>query len=395
MELKNDHNVYILGAGFSHGAGLPLIGNFLLRMRDSHEWLENKGRHLEAKAVASVLEFRLIAASAAYWVNMDLENIEELFSLASASAGHMDVNVRLAIAATLDFTQQSNTRKGHLYVSGRSKVFVGPAKNGKPVSAPSWARFDEKAASVRGYRDDFGPFEMGHYGFRVARLLGMFANGEVRGENSFISFNYDLLLENALRELGLQFCYGFSPQTVNFQEGAWGQAGESAVQVLKLHGSVNWARRKGRRGRSFTVFRDYSDVLAAGLSPELVPPTWKKVFEKQLQAVWMRAVERLSSATRIVIIGFSMPPTDMHFKYLMAAGLQNNVSLRQIVCVNPGPTDALESRLRGLLREAYVDTQQIKIEQVPLESFTSDQLGHLQSIGRPPEYGTRADVETL
>jgi len=34
--VENDHNVYILGAGFSAGAGLPVIKNFLLRLRDSH-----------------------------------------------------------------------------------------------------------------------------------------------------------------------------------------------------------------------------------------------------------------------------------------------------------------------------------------------------------------------
>ena len=29
MDLKNDHNVYILGAGFSREPGLPLINDFL------------------------------------------------------------------------------------------------------------------------------------------------------------------------------------------------------------------------------------------------------------------------------------------------------------------------------------------------------------------------------
>ena len=31
----NDHNVYILGAGFSAQAGLPLITDFMNRMRDA------------------------------------------------------------------------------------------------------------------------------------------------------------------------------------------------------------------------------------------------------------------------------------------------------------------------------------------------------------------------
>jgi hypothetical protein len=34
MNLQNDHNVYILGAGFSADGGLPLIPNFLTRMQE-------------------------------------------------------------------------------------------------------------------------------------------------------------------------------------------------------------------------------------------------------------------------------------------------------------------------------------------------------------------------
>jgi hypothetical protein len=84
----NDHNVYILGAGFTAEAGLPLIKDFMNRMRDTAAWLEIQGgREREQKAISRVLEFRLRAAAAAHRVPLNVENIEELFSLASASAG--------------------------------------------------------------------------------------------------------------------------------------------------------------------------------------------------------------------------------------------------------------------------------------------------------------------
>ena len=38
--VENNHNVYILGAGFSANAGLPMINGFLTRMREVHSWLE-------------------------------------------------------------------------------------------------------------------------------------------------------------------------------------------------------------------------------------------------------------------------------------------------------------------------------------------------------------------
>jgi hypothetical protein len=70
LPLSNEHNVYILGAGFSVEGGLPLVGNFLNRMRDSHPWLISQGRTKEAEAVQLVLEFRLKATSASYWTQI-------------------------------------------------------------------------------------------------------------------------------------------------------------------------------------------------------------------------------------------------------------------------------------------------------------------------------------
>jgi hypothetical protein len=48
--LENDHNVYILGAGFSVDGGPPLVADFMNAMRDSVEWLQAKKRDAEAEA---------------------------------------------------------------------------------------------------------------------------------------------------------------------------------------------------------------------------------------------------------------------------------------------------------------------------------------------------------
>lgn len=123
-KLNNNHNVYILGAGFSVDRGLPTIKDFMLAMRDAHEWLESNNRTKEAQAIADVLDFRLQAASAAYRVKLDLENIEELFSLASASASKgLAKKIQFAIAATLDYR-----------LSTRNKPIVRfQSNNGKPL----------------------------------------------------------------------------------------------------------------------------------------------------------------------------------------------------------------------------------------------------------------------
>src|SRR5260370_30617791 len=156
----------------------------------------------------------------------------------------------------------------------------------------------------------------------------MFKDGTVKGRNTFITFNYDNILEDALVALNLPLSYGFKARPAHMEPSAKASSNPGALQVLKLHGSINWARRPEKSERAFSVFGNYRDVLQEQLVPELVPPTWRKIFQGQLDEVWERAVGSLQTATRVIIIGFSIPPTDTHFKYLIAAGLQQHVSLR-------------------------------------------------------------------
>src|SRR5258705_4363446 len=82
-----NHNVYVLGAGFSVDAGIPVLNDFLYETRGSLNWLKRHDRSDELNATREVLLFRKEAASAALRVNLNVENIEDLFSLAEASGG--------------------------------------------------------------------------------------------------------------------------------------------------------------------------------------------------------------------------------------------------------------------------------------------------------------------
>src|ERR1051326_6418650 len=104
MRPNNDNNVYILGAGFSAEAGLPTTASFLARMRDAVDWLDNYDRVTEREAIERVLQFRHESAAAGYRTNIDLDNIEHLFSLADAEPGTTSSeDISLAIGATIDF----------------------------------------------------------------------------------------------------------------------------------------------------------------------------------------------------------------------------------------------------------------------------------------------------
>jgi len=353
-------------------------------MRDGYDWLVQQGRDREAVAVDDVLKFRLEAASAAYWVNLDLENIEELFSLAFAKKDGIATSMRLAIAATLDYARKS---KGVL----RCGMNVTGSPNLFKLSGRQWPRWvtckSESTAMMSGHFE--GSYEVGKYALHVARLLGMLKNGEPQGENTFITFNYDTLVEEALNELYLPVSYG---SRIPFANKA--TAGDEPISVFKLHGSVNWTRT-GQPDNALKVVTSYDELVKSEFMPELVPPTWKKVFEDEIESVWGDAIEKLNTATRIVIIGFSMPPTDMHLKYLLAAGLKQNISLRQIVFVNPDATNGLKARVEEMLRKSYVESGRIDFLKEQLGAFTGPHqltaIG-LHTLGRPAEYALQYEL---
>ena len=365
----NDHNVYIVGAGFSVERGLPLISNFMFFLRDAHEWLLGQQRSEEAESVKRVLEFRLRSTPAAYRVRVDLENIEELFSLAAAIDDSLTRNIQSAIAATLDYCT-------YKYSPPKTRVTI---RRGD-FDVPIWLK---KNALQHGGQENDQQFEADAYTFIVAGLLGLFDVVRDNSANAFISFNYDLLVEDALTSLGIPFSYGFGPKGTIRDESV-GQpflSRDANLKLLKLHGSTNWAFPGGQGGK-LAVFRSYAEVRAGNYVPELVPPTWRKSFDGPLVHVWNEALTQISYATRLVILGFSVPPTDTHFKYLVAAGLRENISLREIVFVNPD-SEGIAQRAVELFGD-LTQRPSVRIAAIGARGFTRPDSIHggSASIGR-------------
>jgi SIR2-like domain len=358
--LHNNHNVYILGAGFSRRRGLPLIYDFMVVMRDALQYHASKNHKRQCKAIEQVLQFRLKASAAAYRVQIDLENIEELFSLASASKGHMEESIKLAIAATLEYSMKNLTPPNAKFTA-HPNPFTIPNDNWKldssHLTAPPWH-------SVPGYE------------FILRALLGNWGSDRNSLENTFITFNYDTLVEEAITHLGLKFSLGLNPTTDDHHQ---------HTKILKLHGSVNWTIPKGSRS-NIEVMQDYQSVVNAGLTPQIIPPTWKKDSRGKFDEIWSQSLDALMTATRVVVIGFSIPPTDLHFKYLLAAGLRENYSLREIVFINPSPgIEIVKKRCDEFFANQSHNAAKVRFVSQTIESFVGQgtDLSHVGSIGRP------------
>lgn len=317
-DVVTNHNVYILGAGFSKNAGLPLLSGFLNEMRSSVNWLKKEER-LELTATREVLLFRKRAASAALRVNLNVENIEDLFSLAAASGEEAAAeNISTAIAATIEYSRSHAQTLGPMEVAAKADF---------PIPQ-SWAKTGGDEYKTR--------FEVQLYDQYAGLLNGDLCDHQDYMDNTVISFNYDTILEDALLRIGVPIDYGFQKDWVEYDEG-WqsAQTKNKQLKLLKIHGSINWFQHK-RELQNLTVYKTYNDGYTKG-RVALIPPTWRKDFSGPLSDVWRGAIHALREATRIIFIGFSFPDTDAHIKYLLAAGLQENISLRNIYCINPSP----------------------------------------------------------
>jgi hypothetical protein len=321
-DLHTNHNVYILGAGFSKNAGMPLLKDFLNELRSSVNWLKAGGRS-EVDATREVLLFRKSAASAALRVNMNVENIEDLFSLAAASGEESAAdNISTAIAATIEYCRSTSKQPKSLEVA--------VATNCTPPT--SWKKTNE------------GDERRTKFKAQLYDLYAGFLNGDLCDpqdymNNTVITFNYDTVLEDALMNIDIPIDYGFQEDWTTYDD-SWPKpkTKKNALKLLKVHGSVNWFQNEPEL-QNLTIYRSYGVGVSKDLMPHrhvaIVPPTWRKDFSGPLTDVWRQSIHALRDATRIIFVGFSFPDTDAHIKYLLAAGLQENISLRNIYCINP------------------------------------------------------------
>jgi hypothetical protein len=390
MELQpTDRNVFILGAGFSADAGAPLLKDFLDRSR---QFMDDPSSGLEEDERGyfnDVFEFRREMAQAREKVSIDLDNIEELFGL-------VEVSRRLGI-------DKQKTRDATVYMIAKTlELAVQPAgPSRRPI------RFDVKADFSKEFRaaNNHGLFrQLPGYGVEMltadiyqyfaALACGMFDDPkrQMARANTFITFNYDLILDHALQRLQIQPDYQLDLSLLQtFDLPAAGRK----CSLLKLHGSANWGVCGECRERVLVLQDKVGDSPREFRSricekchkqlfqPLLIPPSWdKSEYHSIMTPVWAKAVAELKAATRICIIGYSMPPSDLFFKYLLTMALSENHGLYKLLVVDlKSPVSRLEERYDQLLERLFRE-RRFKFEDDGFQMFFGSGSRALSALGR-------------
>lgn len=240
---------------------------------------------------------------------------------------------------------------------------------------------------------------------RDEAVLGQLIRREIEraapDKPTVITFNQDLVLENIVARiprLGNRWClqglYGapdlqwISRNPPNaFPVHGPQCPHDSPIEVLKLHGSLNWFLQTRDADPSLgTLFPTNPNKLvymnddreAAGdvtrvyyatargrrrwyLWPLVVPP----IYDKQritgmgvLQRLWNRAEEAIRTAEHLTLIGYSLPDADVLARQSLRRSYLANPNLVAVDCVNPDVKiaaklkDSLDCRVVRLFHDA-------------------------------------------
>lgn len=344
---KRSTNVFILGAGFSKAAGMPLLPEFMSRMRDTLELVDGLPEE-SYKALESVLSQRAMLSRVREKINIDLDNVEQLFGLIDAANPHSssfltdeEKAIRKGISATLLSSMKETATTS---CQMKNSVAIALEKYGcishltqETLSQPGRTSFV-----------DVDPYVL--FCLLVSHKLDPEASPSSYQEDILITFNYDLVIEKALTTLGLKPDYQLQPiyQPTNIWIGP-----DGPIPILKLHGSINWSMDSVTRQVSVA---DPNELISdPNRFPVIVPPTWNKGASFDiLDNIWGRAIGALNRATRVFIIGYSMPKSDIFFEHFLAAGLLYNDRLRSFTVVDP-KADQIKERLGLLLDKTYFE----------------------------------------
>ena len=224
------------------------------------------------------------------------------------------------------------------------------------------------------------------------RLVNSLKNSGVLAGTGFVTFNYDILIDNALLdavgERRINYGIEFVNQDLLLEN--------DAVPLYKLHGSLNWLYcstcrdlriTPGEKGVMKLKWEPHEAVCercGTPRSPIVIPPTYFKVFSNlHLRRIWDAAEKACFDARRLVFCGYSFPDADVHVRYLLKRVERLRGSTPEVFIVNhhagKSPEVARWEHERYL--RFFVDKSCVHYTDVSFEEYASDP-GIIEDSGR-------------
>ncbi len=302
--------VYFCGAGFSAPAGLPVISNFIFMARD--QYFKRPDEYQYFKRVFQYIDG---LSKAKNFTAIDLFNVEEVFSIADTHqllGKGMKKDLQVFIKDVIHFYTPTFEKHGGgmILKSNSFDILFGANPISRQyvgfVAGLLLADFETKVERIE---------------IEILEYEDLKVKQASNTETSYkvITLNYDTILEDAVHFLNTNF------------------DGDLELPLAKLHGSVDG---------------------------EIVPPTWNKKLNRGTEEAWKNAAQWISEANEIRILGYSLPPTDIHIKHLFSTALAESENLQKI--------DVFCLDSDGIVEDRYK-----RMFNFPMYSFSNTDISHL------------------
>ena len=303
-------NLIFLGAGASHSEGLSIQADLFNDFFITHDDINKKKKKEIKKSIRNFLKD---------FFGFDFEQVEKNSPTFEEVLGILD----LAIQKNEGFRNYENVRKiredliSLIALTIKEKLNVSPKHH--------------KILLERLEREN--------------KLL----------KTSFISLNYDIIIDNRLTELYPDYHLDYGIDFINYEEVETAKKNstydedvhwvrpnpEITIKLFKLHGSLNWLycpvclnlrlTPKEKSGSEIVIVPQKCEICSGSLTHILIPPTFFKVMSNHyLRQVWFDAEKSLRNIKKIYFCGYSFPDADIHIKYLLKRielSLQNDLEI--------------------------------------------------------------------
>lgn len=199
-----------------------------------------------------------------------------------------------------------------------------------------------------------------------------FVSKILKPADDIISFNYDCLIDYSLKNAGNgvwnpRYGYGFY-----LGSGGMKLTGDShwcpkspaskaqSIRLHKLHGSLHFQFASDDAATEVTLKERPYTKQYGNLRFSIIPPEWHKAYDRGAYSrLWKNAADALHRARNIVLIGYSLPQTDLHATALFMTSIKKG-ALKSLVVVNPDPVS--RRRTRSVLQRGFSsDTRVLSI----------------------------------
>lgn len=199
---------------------------------------------------------------------------------------------------------------------------------------------------------------------------------DMQRADTVVSFNYDCLIDYALKERGNRkwnarygYCFNLGSKGAKLSGDLFWQPSkpasrQSTIQLLKLHGSLNFYITEPEKVAPTVKLKQRPYTRQHGdLRFTIIPPESNKRFDSGVFAtLWKRASEAIYRANTIVVVGYSLPSTDLHSAALLRTSVRKG-GLRSVVIVNPD-RDARRRTRENLHRGITSTTRVLSFETI-------------------------------